>query len=81
MESAQSEGTGKTMSVWFNDRACYLIPVGTIHQVRLHGQRSRPVRNWIISKFVESHQRVWGSKDPRTLFTVEFGWSGLKEIT
>jgi hypothetical protein len=37
-------------------------------------------RNRIITKFVESNSRVWGFKDPRTLFTLDFWLDGLEGI-
>jgi len=37
-------------------------------------------RNRIITKFVESNHSIWGFKDPRTLFTLNFWLDGLQGI-
>ena len=38
-------------------------------------------RDMIIDRFLQSRHKVWGFKDPRTLFTLEFWLEGLADTT
>lgn len=38
-------------------------------------------RDEIIESFIQSGNKIWGFKDPRTLFTLDFWLEGLKDVT